>query len=119
MTVGYYLGWRLNETLGLTWDGIDVRQGTIRLLDGTDAALTTHTTKNDEGRVLRFDTMPELAEALQRRRAYTEAMEVANGAAISFVFHRNGKRAPAVKGAWETALDKAGFSKVKDARGQS
>ena len=119
VTIGYYLGWRLNETLGLTWDRIDVRQGTIRLLDGTDAALTTHTTKNDEGRVLRFDTMPELAEALQRRRAYTEAMEVANGARIAFVFHRNGKRVRDVKEAWETALEKAGFPKVKDARGRT
>ena len=119
VTVGYYLGWRLNETLGLTWDRIDVRRGTIRLLDGTDASLTTHTTKSDEGRVLRFDTMPELAEALQRRRAYTEAMEVATAKRIPFVFHRNGKRARDVKEAWETALEKAGFPKVKDARGRS
>ena len=85
VTVAYHLGWRLNETLTLSWERVDFARGTLTLLSGTDAHGAVHTKKNDDGRQFRFDTMPELAEALPRRRAYTELVEVTSGKQVPYI----------------------------------
>jgi len=55
----YYLGWRINEVLGLTWDRIDLRERTVRL----------DTSKNKEGRTRPIIEEGFLALLERRRRA--------------------------------------------------
>ena len=46
--VAYYMGWRKNEILGLTWARVDFQHGVMRL--------EPNTTKSDKGR----DQTPEV-----------------------------------------------------------
>lgn len=96
----YITGWRRNELLSREWRHVDLHGGWLRL----DA----EETKNREGR--QFPLVPELREALERQRAYTDDYERQLGRVIPHVFHRGGKHIHSFQKAWETARAAAGLS---------
>src|SRR5713101_4155618 len=53
MTFAYYTGWRRGEILALTWDRVDIENGTVRLYRGTD--------KNTAGRVI---ALPQVLKSI-------------------------------------------------------
>jgi integrase len=82
-TFAYLTGWRTpSEILPLQWRQVDFAAGTLRLDPGT--------TKNGEGRVFPFAVLPELADLIQRQRAYTDTIQREKGSIIPWVFHRKG-----------------------------
>jgi integrase len=75
----YATGWRASEILGLTWDRVDRRRGTIRLEDS----------KNGEPRFLPLDD--ELAALIERRWQDRRTVNRDGSEGIAErVFHRNG-----------------------------
>ena len=97
-----WTGWRTQETLGLQWRQVDFPHGVIRLDVGT--------TKNDEGRELPFDVLPELRGVLERQREHTEAVQKRTGQIISRVFHRGGAQIKDFLHGWHAACEKAGLA---------
>jgi integrase len=97
-----WTGWRMQETLGLQWRQVDFPHGVIRLDVGT--------TKNDEGRELPFDVLPELRGVLERQREHTEAVQKRTGQIISRVFHRGGAQIKDFLHGWHAACEKAGLA---------
>lgn len=80
--VAYATGWRVrSEVLTRQWRHVDLGAGWLRLEPGE--------TKNGEGRM--FPLTPDLRDALQRQRAYTDRVERERGAIVPWVFHRRGK----------------------------
>lgn len=92
VTFGYHTGWRLGEILKLTWDKIDLRQGTIRLDPGE--------TKNEEARTIYMDEelMEEMKAVHSNRRL-----------GCPYVFHRDGQRFKEFRKSWKTACRVAGL----------
>ncbi|MBX3027777.1 tyrosine-type recombinase/integrase [bacterium] len=103
----YLTGWRSGEVKALQWRHVDFEAQTIRLDAGT--------TKNDEGRVIRFTA--EVGALLEAQRAYTDAVNRDRGALCQHVFHRNGKPLVDYYDAWRRACLKAGLA-TKDATGR-
>jgi integrase len=94
---GYETSWRKQEILGLTWDRVDLRAGTVRL----------DTSKNDAGRLVALTD--GLRATLQTLRDRTAALEAATGTRVPWVFHRNGRRIRNFQTAWEHARVTAGL----------
>ena len=88
----YHTGWRKGEILGLTWDCVDLKEGSVRLESGQ--------TKNKNARTIYLNT--ELKNLIK-------AQMVKRHLGCPCVFHRNGKRIKDFRGAWKTACQKAGL----------
>jgi integrase len=89
----YVTGWRIkSEVLPLTWEQVDLEQGTVRLLAGT--------TKNGEGRII---WLPDELRALLTQQWENRP------AGCLWVFHRNGRRIKCFKESWERACQAAGL----------
>jgi integrase len=100
-TFAWLTGWRVrSEVLPLQWRDVDFEAGLVRLRVGT--------TKNKEGRMFPFAVWPELEEVLRLQRAYTDAIEQAQGAVIPWVFHRAGRPIRDCYAAWRAACRRAG-----------
>jgi integrase len=98
----YHSGWRKSEILGLTWDKVDLREGTVRLDPGE--------TKNEEGRTLYMNN--ELLEEMQKLHTKRQL-------GCPYVFHRNGKPIAGFRKAWSSACIQAGVCEVlKDDEGK-
>jgi len=103
--IGYELGWRLREVLGLTWATVDLDAGVLRLEPGQ--------TKNSDGR-LAYVT-PELTRALREQHERVRAIE-REGKIVRWVFPHLGKgplrgeqRRSYIK-AWRSACNAAGLA---------
>ena len=97
----YLTGWRKGELLALKWRNVDRRECVIRLDRGT--------TKNGEGRVFPYGTLPDLARLIERRWLKTAEAEKATGMKVAHVFHRNGKPIRLFRRSWRTACERAGL----------
>lgn len=89
---GYLTGWRKGEILGLTWDRIDLEEGTIRLERGE--------TKNKQGREIYIED--ELLDLLR-----TQKKKISLG--CPYVFHRYGKKISRFDASWTSACKRAGI----------
>jgi integrase len=102
VTFAYHSGWRKAEILDLTWDKVDLKEGTVRLDPGD--------TKNEEGRTLYLEE--ELMEEMKSLQAKRQL-------GCPYVFHRNGQPIRDFRGAWVTACIEAGLCEVlKDEQGK-
>jgi integrase len=103
VTFGYHSGWRKAEILGLTWDKVDLKEGTLRLDPGE--------TKNEEGRTLYMnDELLEEMHKLQAKRYL----------GCPYVFHREGKPIAGFRKAWAKACIQVGLCDVlKDGEGKA
>ncbi|MCL4820367.1 MAG: site-specific integrase [Vicinamibacteria bacterium] len=100
-TFAYLTGWRVpSEILTLEWRQVDREAGTVRLDPGT--------TKNRKGREFPYARMPELVAVVEAQRATTKAAQ-AKGIVCPHVFHRDGRPIRDYRGAWRTAVEKAGL----------
>lgn len=99
-TVAAWTGWRRNELFRLQWAQVDFGAGVVRLNVGT--------TKNDEGREVPFDGIPELVAAFHAQRDYTRDVERRSGQIVVHVFHRNGKPIKRMDVARQAACRRAG-----------
>ncbi|UCB51411.1 MAG: site-specific integrase [Deltaproteobacteria bacterium] len=89
VTFAYFTGWRKSEILGLTWDRVDLHEGTVRLEAGE--------TKNSEARTVYLnDELLKLVKIQNLRRHGSK-----------YVFHNNGKRIKDLRGAWKKACKEA------------
>jgi integrase len=86
----YHSGWRKSEILNLTWDKVDLKQGTVRLDPGE--------TKNDEARTLYMDE--ELREEMR-------VLHSKRRLGCPYVFHRNGAAIKDFRDSWDTACTQA------------
>ena len=101
---GYYMGWRISEILGLTWDRIDFENGEIRL----------DTSKNGDARVFPFKKYPQLEEVIQQQRKRVEKIEWEKQTSIASVFvwgpgKNYGKPIRDIRHRWEKACENAGM----------
>lgn len=94
----YVTGWRKNEMLSRQWRHVDFEGGWLRL--------EPEETKTREGR--QFPLVPELRDALERQRAYTDDYE-RRGSVIPWVFHHAGRPIRSFQAAWEHAREAAGL----------
>jgi integrase len=103
ITFAYHSGWRKAEILGLTWDKVDLKEGTVRLDPGE--------TKNEEGRTLYMnDELLEEMHKLQAKRYL----------GCPYVFHRDGKPIGGFRKVWISACIKIGLCEVlKDSEGRA
>lgn len=92
VTFACHTGWRIGETLGLTWDKVDLKQGIVRLDPGE--------TKNNEARTLYMDEelWREIRTLHSRRRL-----------GCPYVFHREGEPIRDFRDAWDTVCENAGL----------
>ena len=97
----YLTGWRSGEALGLTWSQVDFSAGMLRL--------EPDTTKNSEGRMFPFATLPALKDLLDQRRETTTAAERRLGQIIPWVFHRDGRPIRAFHKTWDAAIERAAY----------
>ena len=81
----------------LEWRDVDLSDHEVRL--------RSEHSKNETGREIPFDLLPELAEIFARSRD-NRRLE------CPFVFHRNGKPLRDFRGSWAAACEKAGLGKV-------
>jgi len=103
ITFGYHSGWRKAEILGLTWDKVDLKEGTLRLDPGE--------TKNEEGRTLYMND--ELLEEMHKLQANRHI-------GCPYIFHREGKPIAGFRKAWAKACIQVGLCEVlKDGEGKS
>jgi integrase len=97
----YCTGWRIrSEILKLQWRQVDFQAGTVRLEPGT--------TKNDEGRVFPFRSLPQLEAVLRRQRERTDLLQQETGQIVPVVFHRSGKAIKDFRKQWREACKQAG-----------
>jgi len=103
VTFGYHSGWRKAEILGLTWDKVDLEQGSVRLNPGE--------TKNEEGRTLYMNE--EVLKEIRNLHAKRHL-------GCPYVFHRDGKPIAGFRKAWVSACIQAGLCEVlKDREGKA
>jgi len=103
VTFAYHSGWRKAEILGLTWDKVDLKEGTVRLDPGE--------TKNEEGRTLYMSE--ELLEEMHK-------LQASRHLGCPYVFHREGKPIAGFRKAWAKACIQVGLCEVlKDDEGKS
>ena len=95
-TLGYEVGWRLEEILGLSWDRVDLELGVVRLNPGE--------TKSGQGRLVYLDE--ELRVIF---RAQWEARKGKGGKILPWVFlnRKDTDRIKRFDKAWKTACGKA------------
>jgi len=95
VTFAYHSGWRKAEILNLTWDRVDLEQGTVRLDPGE--------TKNEEGRTLYLseELLNEMHNLQSKRRL-----------GCPYVFHRDGKAIQSFRKAWDKACIETGLCEV-------
>jgi len=95
VTFAYHSGWRKAEILGLSWEKVDLEQGTVGLDPGD--------TKNEEGRTLYMneELLEEMHNLLTKRRL-----------GCPYVFHRDGEPIKGFRKAWDKACIAAGFFEV-------
>ncbi len=96
----YRTAWRKREILELTWDRVDLKDGTAHL----------HTSKNEKGRLIVLTA--GLLESLRVQQEQTRELEARTGQRIPWVFHRNGKPIKNMNGAWRTARKQAGLPQL-------
>ena len=97
-TFGYLTGWRRAEILGLEWSNVDRDRQVITLNVGE--------TKNNDGRTLPYDLLPELVDVIDT--AWTEHERLLKAETICpYVFHRNGKQIKDFRTVWEAACEGA------------
>jgi integrase len=96
--VGYWLGWRKGELLGLERRQVDLSLGTVRLDPGT--------TKNKEGRLVYLPV--EALEALKAWDEKTAAFEREKNVIVRHAFHNDGKPLRSIDAAWKSACKRAG-----------
>ena len=103
VTFAYYTGWRVpSEILPLEWNRVDLTVGTVRLEPGT--------TKNSHGRLIKFNDLDELRQAMQDQWAIHEGLRQ-TGIICPWVFPRkNGKPIKGFQKAWTNACAKAGVA---------
>ncbi|WHZ30071.1 MAG: hypothetical protein OJF51_004873 [Nitrospira sp.] len=106
MRVSYLTGWRtLSEVLPLQWRQIDLQAGLIRPDPGT--------TKNGEGRLFPFQSLPGLAEVIQSQWEAAQEIQRGRGVIVPWVFFRVTHKAiepiKSYKTAWATACQTAGI----------
>lgn len=99
VTFGYLTGWRVNEIRSLTWDRVDLKEGTVTVDD----------TKNEESRTIYMsEEISGLMQSLVRQRRL----------GCVYVFNRDGQPIKDFRAAWKNACIKAGlFQVVKDEEG--
>ena len=90
ITFGYKTGWRKSETLGLTWEQVDLKEGTVRLEAGE--------AKNEEARTIYLDG--ELRGLIKTQMAQRQL-------GCPYVFHRDGKPIKDFRGLWARAFREA------------
>ena len=92
ITFAYHSGWRKAEILGLTWDKVDLEQGTVRLDPGE--------TKNEKGRTLYMneELFQEIHKLHSKRRLD-----------CPYLFNRDGVQIKGFRKAWDSACIKAGL----------
>jgi integrase len=101
ITFAYHSGWRKAEILGLTWDRVDLEQGSVRLDPGE--------TKNEKGRTLYMNE--EVLREIRKLHAKRQL-------GCPHLFHREGEQIKDFRGAWDSACIQAGlFRVVKDSEG--
>jgi integrase len=94
ITFAFWTGWRIySEILPLSWDQVDLVEGTVRLRAGT--------TKNGEGRVVALPG--ELRALLDRLWAEHTSLYPT----CQRVFHRGGQPIKAFRDAWDSACKRA------------
>ena len=101
LTFLYHTGWRLNEALSLTWDMVDVDNGTITLPPGM--------TKNKKGRNhYMLDNVREMVRNLWSQYIEKVRMDVP---VPNYVFtNREGTgRMKDIRGAWKNSCERAGL----------
>jgi len=92
ITFAYKTGWRKSEILGLTWEQVDLRQGTVRIEAGE--------AKNDEPRTIYLDNELKALFKVQMAQRHL---------GCPYVFHRDGTRIKDFRGAWKSACNQAGL----------
>jgi integrase len=92
----YHTAWRAGEILSLTWDKVDLKQGTITLNPGE--------TKGEEGRTIYMDN-----ELLKEMKSLHSNRHLG----CPLVFHHNGKPIKRITRSWGTACIKAGLCEPK------
>jgi integrase len=90
VTFAYYTGWRKSEILRLTWDRVDLKEGTVRLEAGE--------TKNSEARTIYLEE--ELLKLLRLQNLRRQK-------GCQYVFHRNGRQIKDFRTAWKNACEDA------------
>jgi integrase len=96
ITFAYWFGWRFqSEILPLTWDQVDVAEGSVRLWPNT--------TKNGEGRIV-YLAGEQLALFRQLAAAHETLYPCCN-----LVFHRHGRPIKDLRAAWARACCEAGL----------
>jgi integrase len=90
ITFGYITGWRKSEILGLTWEQVDLKEGTVRLEVGE--------AKNEEARTIYLDG--ELRGLIKAQMAQRQL-------GCPYVFHRDGKPIKDFRGSWVRACREA------------
>lgn len=91
----FVLGWRKGEVLGLTWDRVDLVEGTVRLDTGM--------TKSGRGREVH---MPQRLRTLLNRLRVERDVDYPT---CPWVFHRVGDEIRSMHTAWRGACKRAGF----------
>ena len=92
ITFAYHSGWRKGEILNLTWDKVDLKQGTVRLDPGE--------TKNDEARTLYMDE-----ELLKEMKALHSKRRLG----CPYVFHRKREPIKDFRWTWDSRCRQAGL----------
>lgn len=99
VTFGYLTGWRVSEIRSLTWNRVDLKEGTV----------TVDNTKNEDSRTLYMEEeLIELMRTLHTQRRL----------GCPYVFNRDGQQIKDFRAAWKNACVKAGlFQIVKNEKG--
>ncbi len=107
----YVTGWRVHdEILTRQKHHLDLNAGWLRLDPGE--------TKNGEGRMFPMN-VPMLREALEQQVQKTEALQLAKGQIIPWLFHREGRQIKMFRRSSLTACVEAGLGKrIKDVNGK-
>ena len=101
VTFAYHSGWRKAEIFGLTWDKVDLEQGTVRLDPGE--------TKNEKGRTLYMNE--ELLQEIHKLQSKRQL-------GCPYLFHRKGVQIKGFRKAWDSACIKVGlWESLKDDNG--
>jgi integrase len=90
VSFAYHTGWRRGEIVGLTWDRVDLKEGTVRLEAGE--------TKNSCGRTIYLDSDLKYLLRFQMGKRHL---------GCPLVFHDNGKPIKDFRGTWERACKEA------------